>query len=238
MFDIRTYRSFALVLALAGQVLAGNPLSYRIPAGESFDLVTRVDADAPVVGPVKATIKSHSQIQAITAAGMKVTQTITAQIPGKPEKQLALGCTISPEGRASEFTGVDMNNPKDALIVKNAAMGLPTLPNEAVQVGSSWDDERPVYLPKMPIPGVPESGRIRNHYTITAIGKCGERDAYTISFKSEEAPGEKLKFEAKGTFTIECGTGRPLAGHIEGTASVRVVIKTFKIPFKAEITQQ
>jgi hypothetical protein len=233
MIDMRSRPVLAAtLLVLLTRSLVAAPLAYRMPAGDKFDLTTQVEADVPMKGPIKMTVMAACQFE--KPGVMK--QTIRSSVPGKPEFVLSLGCTVSPDGRMSEFTGIDLTNPKMALVAKNASMGLPKLPDEEVQIGSSWEDERALSLPKMPIPGVPETARLHSTYKVTGFGRTpAGKDTVTIAMTMTESPGEKLKVAAKGTFVVEAATGKPVSSEFAGEASLRVVIKTFKIPFKVSV---
>jgi hypothetical protein len=233
---VQSALSALLVLVLALPVAAGAPLAYRLPVGDTFEIVTTTDAEMPVLGPVHAVLRARTRVEAVVpGGGMKLAQTITSSRPGKPETTLSLGLEVSPEGRCSNVCGVDMTNPKAALIAKNASVGLPPLPNEPVAVGSSWEDERPVYLPKVPIPGVPEVVRVHSSYKVVALGKQGEKDTVTIAVESRESNGQKVSFACAGTIVVEAATGKPVASRMQGQAAVRVILKTVKVPFKADI---
>ena len=204
----------------------GDRISYAL---------TTTDAEMPVLGPVHAVVRARTRVEAVGPDGMKLAQTITSSRPGKPETTLCLGLEVSPEGRCSNVTGPDMANPKAALIAKNASVGLPPLPNEPVAVGSSWEDERPVYLPKVPVPGVPEVVRVHSSYRVVALGKQGQKDTVTIAVESRESNGQKVSFQCAGTIVVEAETGKPVSSRMQGQAAIRVILKTFKVPFKADI---
>ena len=226
-----------LSLVFAAHAFAGSPLAYRLSAGDRFQIDTVTDASAPVVGPIHAVVKAQSEVVSATPDAMVLKESITSQIAGKPDYTLEnLGITVSPEGKCSNITGVDMNDPKQALIAKNASVGLPPLPNEPVDVGSTWEDERPIFLPHVPVPGIPASVRVHSTYKVTGLGKTGDKDTASIAVTSSEAPGEKVKLEATGSLVVELATGKPVTSHLEGLAQVRVILKTLKVPFKVDIT--
>jgi hypothetical protein len=230
---VRSMLPVTMVLALAGQLVAA-PLAYRMPPGDGFQLETVVDAEVPMLGARHIVALADCRVDASTVDHLTLKQTITAKLAGKPDYTLSMGCDVSPEGRMSNFTGINLEDPKMALVARNAGMGLPTLPNDEPRVGHTWQEEKAIYLPKTPIPGMPESARVITDYKITAMGKAGSRDTVTIEMKMKEADG-KLKIAAQGQFVVEAGTGKPVSGQIEGNASIRVVIKTFNVPFKVGI---
>jgi len=94
-----------------------------------------------MVGPIHSKISAHIRVVSSDAAGCRLDQQITSAVTGKPDFHIGMGCQVSPEGQVSEITGVDMGHPTAALIARNAAVGLPALPNEPVTVGSTWDVE-------------------------------------------------------------------------------------------------
>lgn len=227
----RPLTTASLLVLLTGSLLAA-PLAYRVPAGDAFELQTTVEADVPMKGHIQMLATASCQVE----AGGKWKQTIRSSVPGKPEFVLSLGCTVAPDGRMSDFTGIDLSNPKMALVAKNASMGLPKLPDEDVQIGTSWEDERALSLPALPIPGVPETARLRSSYKVTGFGKSpAGKDTVTIAMTMNEAPGEKLKVSATGTFVVEAGTGKPVSSEFGGEAAIRVIIKTVKVPFKVSV---
>ena len=231
MLSIRSAIPSALVtIALAGSAYAA-PLAYRFPAGSAFELDTVVDATAPVVGPKHIEIKAAVHVDEALADGMKLTQTITAG-----GNNVTVGCQLSAEGRITNITGGDLNDPKFALIAKNAGTALPALPNEEPTVGMTWQDEKPLALPKLPIPGVPDTLRITSSYKVTAIAKVGDQQQVTIAVVIDQSPGQKMGVHAEGAFVLDAATGKPVTSHLEGEAQVKVILKTFKIPFKADIS--
>lgn len=230
----RSLLSFTLAVAFAGQAVAA-PLAYRMAVGDSFELVTTTDAEVPMVGAKHVVAAVACRVEAATTDHLTCKQTITSKIAGKPDYTLSLGCDISPEGRISNFTGINLQDPKMALVARNAGMGLPSLPNEEAPIGHSWQEEKPLFLPNTPIPGMPETVRLVTSYKVTGLGKTNGKDTVTIAMTMQEAEG-KLKVRAKGEFVVEAANGKPVSGHIEGEASIRVVIKTFTVPFKVAIS--
>ena len=218
--------SALLAIAFTGS-LSAAPLAYRFPAGTQFELDTVVDATAPVVGPKHVVVAAKVSVAASTAEGMQMQQTITSG-----STNLTLGCTLSPEGKISGITGVNLDDPKYALIAKNAATALPALPNEEPTLGMTWQDEKPLYLPKLPIPGVPDTLRITSSYKVTAL----DQQNVTIAMTVEQSPGQKLQVHAEGTFVLDAATGKPVKSHLEGEAKIKVILKTFTIPFKSDMT--
>lgn len=227
--------SALLLVILTGSLFAA-PLAYKMPAGTQFELDTVTDTELPVVGAKHVVVKAIVRVESSGPDGMKLQQTVVSTVPGKPDLTINLGATLSPEGRISNITGVNLEDPKFALVAKNASMALPPLPNEEVSVGMTWEDEKPLFLPKMPVPGVPETVRLHTTYKVTGISKQGERELVSISMTMKESDGQKVKVHAEGSFVVEAGTGKPVSSHLEGEASLRVIIKTFKVPFKTDIT--
>ena len=232
---LNTAMKSALLLIACSGVLSAAPLVYKMPAGTSFQLVTSTDTELPIVGPKHVDVTASVQVQSCTAEGMQLQQQVVSQIPGQPPLTLDLGAMLSPEGAISNITGVNLADPKFALVAKNAAMALPPLPNQEVSVGMTWEDEKPLYLPKLPIPGVPESVRLHTSYKITSIAKQGDRDVCTLEVNMKEADGSKVKVTATGTFVVEAATGKPVSSHLQGEASVRAILKTFRVPFQVDV---
>lgn len=226
--------SALLLITLSGSIFAA-PLAYRMPAGTTFTLETSTDTELPMVGPKHVDVKATVKVESSSPDGMVLQQAVVAQAPGKPPLSLNLGATLSAEGRISNITGVNLEDPKFSLVAKNAAMALFSLPNEEASVGMTWEDEKPLFLPKLPIPNVPETVRLHNTYKITSIAKQGDRDLVTIEIKTKEADG-KVKVDATGTYVVELATGKPVSSTLQGEASLRVILKTFKVPFKTVVT--
>lgn len=229
-----TIRSALVLSALTGSLCAA-PLAYKMPAGMQFELNTVTDTELPMVGAKHVEVKATVNVLSTGPDGMLLQQTVVAQAPGKPPLSLNLGATLSPEGRISAITGVNLEDPKFALVAKNAAMALPPLPDEEVSVGMTWEDEKPLFLPQLPIPGVPETVRLHSTYKVTSIARQGDRDLVTIEMNMKEADG-KLKVTASGSFVVEAATGKPVSSHLQGEASLRVILKTFRVPFKTDMT--
>lgn len=229
--------SVALIVALTtGSLCAAEPLAYRFKSGDSFTLVATTSAEPPMTGPIKATLTTKSTVGAASPDGADLQQSVTRTVPNKPDFTVQFGCRVSPSGQVSSISGLDMSDPRLALVAKNAAMGLPTLPDDAVSTGSTWADEKPMYLPKVPLPGVPDVVRIQTTYTVTGMGTANGKPTVEIATETHEAPGQKVTVAAKGTLSVDAGSGRPVKSTLEGVAAVRIVFKQFKVPFRATVT--
>lgn len=217
-----------ITLLTAILVLAG-PLGFRMPAGDSFALQLTYWANVPTQGPIQGTVDTRTRVEQVLADGLRLHVDIQ-----QPNYQLAMGVDVSPEGNASNITGVNMSNEKDALVAKNvASLGLPALPNAPVQVGSTWEAERTVFLPKTSVPGVPATIRVRFTYTVKSFTTdANGREVVNVGLTGKHPNGQSVKVACSGFWNVDASTGKPVSAQIEGEASLRVVVTDMKLPFK------
>lgn len=229
--------AIALVsLAFAGVALAATPLGYRFPVGGQIELRSTTHIDAPIVGAIDAVVTDQLRTLSADAAGMKTDHAITSRSPGHADYKLALGCTITPVGQVQDVTGIDPNDATQALIAKNLAVGLPALPNAPVAVGSTWATEKPFYLPKVSIPGVPAVIRVRTNYTVTKLETRAGVSTVTLQVVIVQSPGQSTKVKANGTWLLELATGRPIAGAVRGEATIRIALVPTSCPFRLDVS--
>ncbi|MBI4861410.1 MAG: hypothetical protein HY815_14295 [Candidatus Riflebacteria bacterium] len=225
-----------LVVLLAVHVQAeALPLAYRFPAGSTFQEALVSHASPPMGGPLDTNMKTRSTVKSADGAGMRLEHDVTMTQTGASTIHVTLQCHVSPEGQVTDVTGVDWNDPDQALVARNVAAGYSKLPNAVVQVGATWEEEKPFYLPKSSVPGVPSMVRVRSTYTVTALTD-GPVPTATLAIKSKESPGQSAKIDATGTLVLDAATGRTVKSHVDGTLTVKVVFSQVKVPFTADIT--
>lgn len=231
-------RRFVGVLALA---LSLSPLhaadrtslGYHMPPGETFALNMSFNADVPTQGPISGNAFTKTRVEAVLADFLRLKVSVSS--PAGGGYVLGMGMDLSPAGSASNITGVDMNNEKDALVAKNiASLGAPALPDSDVVIGTAWEAERTVFLPKAPFPGVPTSARVRFTYKVQSIAQENGREVVTLAVTGKEPSGQSVKINCAGFWVVTGGSGKPLRAKIEGEASMRVLVSTLKMPFKVE----
>lgn len=229
------------VAVLVGLVLpwgAGfaQPLAYRFPAGERFSLVIKTHVGPPTVGKTDQNVVSKVEIASSDSYGMRARQEVQADATGLPSCSFNMGCRIAPEGQVSEVTGVDWNDELKATIARNLANGLPPLPNKVVKIGSTWQGQRPIFIPKGQIPGDRQVVRIMLTSKVTARGDIDGRPNVKVSLNVVQAPGEKTKVEAHGSLLYELATGKPLDGSVSGLATIHSSGSTLKIPIQMTLS--
>jgi hypothetical protein len=216
-----------LALASAILVLAG-PLGFRMPAGDSFALQLTYWANVPTQGVTQGTVDTRAKVEAELPDARRLGVDIA--LTGYA---LAMGVDVSPTGLASNITGVDMTNEKDAIVARNvASLGLPALPDAPVSIGTTWESERNVYLPKTSVPGVPQIVRVRFTYTVKGFAAADGRELVNLAVVGKHPAGQSVKIACSGYWNVDANTGKPISAAIEGEASMRVLITEMKLPFK------
>jgi hypothetical protein len=237
---ICTLCACVLVLASVAPLHAQEVLGYRFTAGDSFDLVTTTSAEPPLSSPTKSTILSRTKVASAGPEGARLEQHIVSQVPGKPDYVTSFNFLISPEGQVSD---VVLANPADTqaqLIARNISTAMPSLPNAAVAVGFKWSNERPVFLPRISFPGVsvPDQLRLVMDYQVAGTSTVNGQPALTLNVAAHESPGQKLQVKAGGTITLEPRGGKIFASHLEGVASMRVLLVKVNVPFKVDVARK
>lgn len=238
MVKIAGSRALRLVACLAllspAVLLAGGELVYDLPQGSVSPFVTRITARVPVAGEIESTVESTLTVLARDGEFMKIEDAVVASVSGKPGTSLTFRAQLDPEGNLSAFEGVDMNNAEHRTLAGNTALALNPLPGVAPAVGITWQAERPLYLAKAPIPGVPEMVRLTATYTLTEIRDTAHGRQATVTMKVVQSPGQSMQVEATGQIEIDLATGRPLFSVMTGTAKVKVLFTTVTAPFRVE----
>lgn len=210
-------------------------LSYRMLQGESYALNITFNANVPTQGPVNGQASIKSRVEAVLADFLRLR--ISVASPEGGGYNLAMGEDLSAAGNASNITGVNMSNEKDAMIAKNvASLAHPSLPDSDVVVGQTWESERPVYLPKAPMPGVPTVVRVVFTHKVAAITQENGREVVKVDVVGKHPANQSTKVNMTGWWVIASGTGKPLRAHFEGEAALRVVFTDMKLPFKIDAT--
>lgn len=222
--------ALALSLSPVHAETARTSLSYRMLQGDSYALNIAFDANVPTQGQVTGTANIKSRVEAVLADFLRLKISVAAD-----GTNLAMGEDLSAAGNASNITGVNMSIEKDAMIAKNvASLAHPALPDSDVVVGQTWESERPVYLPKAPMPGVPTSARVRFVHTVQSITQENGREVVRVAVTGKEPAGQSVKIKMTGFWVLAAGTGKPLRAHFEGEATMRIVFQDFKLPFKVD----
>lgn len=208
-------------------------LSYRMIQGDSYALNMTVDANVPTQGQVHGEASIKNRVEAVLADFLRLRVSVAS--PAGGGYNLAMGEDLSPAGNASNVTGVNWNNEKDAMIAKNvASLAHPALPDSDVTIGQTWVSERSVYLPKAPMPGVPSSVRVVFSHKVVAITQENGREVVKIEVKGTHPQGQSTRVNLTGWWVLASGTGKPLRAHFEGEATLRVLLNDLKLPFKLD----
>ena len=233
-----------IVAVLASTGLAGaaraddtqsSPLGYHMAAGDTFGLNLKMSADVPTQGHKEGTAHTAAKVESVLADGLRLH--VDLQTSAKERYALGMGVDLSPTGQASNITGVDMNNDTDAVMAKDvASLGVPSLPDAPVAIGTSWQAQRTVFIPKAPLPGIPSQIRVDLGYTVKALRTENGRAVVDVAVTGKEPAGQSVKVNATGTWTVDAATGKPLRAHLEGAATMHVVFSDLKLPFVIDAT--
>jgi hypothetical protein len=204
------------------------PLAYRLPVADHFRQISTITVKSPR-GTHTGTVTLACTVKAATPRGMRWAENITVAVSGQPTKQLALELTMPPDGNWADLAVA--SGPEN--LARMVQMTLPGLPNVAVNNGSSWVTERVLTLPHTPVPGLPESIRIRSQYKVTGFENAGGRPAVSFTMTAEDTGRQAVSLKATAQYTVNLATGKPIRSHYEGVLTVRVGPMPVKIELLA-----
>lgn len=215
----RIYLSLLLAAAcLIGTARAELPLRYRCEPGATTEFTIENDFQLPIIGAQPSRVVVRSTVVSSANGQTRLRQSIDRTRPNLPPRTVDTTLTLDHTGEI-EHQGELPADSEGVFLARTTMLLLPALPDRVVRAGSSWTAQRTVPLPPMKISAPPQV-RVTIDYRVEKV----ENGQVHVAMSARTLPGESLTLTHSGRLTLDADTGRPLAGWIDGKASLWVFL--------------